>query len=103
MMFTNNWKADQAKRTKTEPDFVSILEQILNLNTQKKVSTSRSMKIAFKATETKKSAGHSQLSCFYCGKNEYIKEKYYYKYSKQASQSFQNCFKDQIANLKSKN
>lgn len=35
-MFTNNWKANQAKDAKIELDFDSILEQILNLDTQKK-------------------------------------------------------------------
>ena len=38
MMLTNNQKAEQAKGTKTEPEFDSILEQTLSLDTQKKTS-----------------------------------------------------------------
>ena len=103
MMFTNNQKADQTKSTKTKPDFNSILEQILNLDMQKKVSKSRLMKNASKTTETKKLTGHFHPLCPYCSKGGHIEEKYYYKYPKQASQSFQDRFKDWIANLKSKN
>lgn len=104
MMLTNNRKADQAKGIKTEPDFDSILEQILNLDTQKKkVSESRSMKSASKATETKKSTGPSHPPCPYCNKGGHIEEKCYYKYPEQASQSFRDRFKDRIADLKSKN
>lgn len=35
MMLTNNRKADEAKGVKTEPEFESILEQVLSLDTQK--------------------------------------------------------------------
>ena len=103
IMLTNNRKADQARGTKTELSFDSILEQILNLDTQKKVSKSRSMKSASKAIETKKSTDHSHPPCLYYNKGGHIEEKCYYKYPKQASQSFRDRFKDQIANLKSKN
>ena len=48
MMLNYNRKAAQAKGKKTEPDFDSILEQILNLDTQKKTSEARSMKSALK-------------------------------------------------------
>ena len=41
MMLSNNRKADQARGSKSELDFDSILEQILNLDTQKKVSEKR--------------------------------------------------------------
>lgn len=61
------------------------------------------MKSVSKATETKKSTGHSHPPCFYYSKNGHIEEKCYYKYPEQASQSFQDCFKDWIADLKSKN
>ena len=44
MMLTNNRKADQAKVAQTEPEFDSILEQVLSLDTKKKVSKPRSMK-----------------------------------------------------------
>lgn len=53
MMLNNNRKAAQAKGEKTEPDFDSILEQILNLNTQKKTSEARSMKSALRPREKK--------------------------------------------------
>ena len=38
MMLTNNRKADQAQCAKTEPEFDSILEQDLSLDTQKKLA-----------------------------------------------------------------
>ena len=93
-MLTNNQKADQTKSTKSKPDFNSILEQILNLGTQKKVSKSRSIKSAFKAIETKKSTDYSYPPCPYYSKNGHIKEKCYYKYPEQASQSFWDRFED---------
>ena len=102
MMLTNNRKADQARGSKTELDFDSILEQILNLDTQKKVSESRSMKSASKAIETKKSTGQPHPPCPYCSKGGHIEEKCYYKYPEQASQSFRDRFKDRIADLRSK-
>lgn len=61
------------------------------------------MKSASKATKTKKSTGHSHLLCPCWSKDGYIEEKCYYKYPEQANQSFQDRFKDRIANLKSKN
>ena len=36
MKLTNNRKADQAKGTKKKPEFDSILERVLSLDTQKK-------------------------------------------------------------------
>ncbi len=38
IILTNDQKADQAKSNKTEPNFNNILEQTLELDTQKKVS-----------------------------------------------------------------
>lgn len=103
MMLTINRKDDQARGSKAKLDFDNILEQILNLDTQKKVSKSRSMKSASKATETKKPIGHSHLSYPYYSKSGHIKEICYYKHLQQAKQSFQERFKDRIADLKSKN
>ena len=68
MMDTNNRKADQANGVKAEPVFESILEQVLSLDTRKKVGEPRSMKSASKATEAKKTLGSSTLSCLYCKK-----------------------------------
>ena len=59
MMLTKNRKTDQAKGIKIELDFDSILEKILNLDTQKKVREFKSIKSESKVTETKKSTGHS--------------------------------------------
>ena len=70
MMLSNNQKAEQAKGTKTEPEFDSILEQILSLDTQKNTSESRSMKTASK--EAKKSAGTTVIPCPYCEKGGHI-------------------------------
>ena len=61
-MLINNRKAEQAKGTKTELYFGSILDQILNLDTQKKVSESRLMKSVSTATDPKKSTSHSHPS-----------------------------------------
>lgn len=61
------------------------------------------MKRASKATETKKSNGHSHSPCPYCSKYGHMEEKCYYKHPEQASPSFRDCFKDWIADLKSKN
>lgn len=56
MILNINRKAEQAKGYKTKPDFDSILEQILNLDTQKKASKARSMKSAFKPKKKIKSS-----------------------------------------------
>lgn len=66
MMDTNHRKADQA--IKAEPVFESILEQVLSLDTRKKVGESRSMKSASKAIEANKKLSSSTLSCLYCKK-----------------------------------
>ena len=100
MMLTNNRKAEQAKGTKTQPEFDSILEQILSLDTQKKTSESRSMKTASK--ETKKSAVTTIFPCPYCRKGGHIEDKCYYKHPERASDSFRERFKDRIADLKSR-
>ena len=76
-MFTNNQKAKQTKDIKTESDFNIILKQILNLDTQKKVTKSRLMKNASKTAKFKKSTGHP---CSYYIKSGHIVEKYSYKY-----------------------
>ena len=75
MILTNNWKAYQATVSKTEVDFNSILEQILNLYTQKKVSKSKSMKNTFKAIKTKKSTSQPYPPCLYYSKNRDIEKK----------------------------
>ena len=103
MMLTNKRKADQAKGAKTEPEFDSILEQVLSLDTQKKVSESRSMKSTSKATETKKSPSSSTLSCPYCKKSGHTEDKCYYKHPERASEGFRERFKSRIADLKSRN
>lgn len=56
IMLNNNRKAKQAKKQKTEPDFGSILEQILNLNTQKKTNKAQLMKSASKPRKKQKSS-----------------------------------------------
>ncbi len=103
MMLTNNRKANQVKGAKTEPEFDSILEQVLSLDTQKKVSESRSMKNAFKATEAKKTPSFSMLSCPYCKKSGHTKDKCYYKHPERASEGFRERFKGRIIDLKSRN
>ena len=93
MMLTNNRKADQARGTKQEPQFDFILEQVLSLDTQKKVSKFPSMKSASKVTDVRKSPSSSKLSCPYYKKSGHIEEKYYYKHLKQASEGFRKRFK----------
>ncbi len=103
MMLTNNIKTDLAKGVKTEPEFDSILEQVLSLDIQKKVSESRSMKSASKATEAKKTPRSSTLSYSYCKKSGHTEDKCYYKHSARASDSFCEQFKSRIVDLKSRN
>lgn len=61
MMLNNKREAQQARGKETEPSSTmswsrySILEQILNLDTQEKINEARSMKSAFKPKEKKKS------------------------------------------------
>lgn len=99
MMLTNNRKATQAKGNKTELEFDLILEQILNLDTQKKTSESRSMKISSKPRDSKKILGPSTDSCPYCNKTGHPEDKCYYKHPDRASESFRERFKDRIADL----
>ena len=103
MMLTNNRKADQAKGIKDEIDFDSILEQVLSLDTQKKVSESRSMKSASKGIEARKPLSSSTISCPYCKKSGHTEDKCYYKHPERASESFRERFKGRIADLKSRN
>ena len=103
MMLTNNRKADQAKRVKTKPEFDSILEQVFSLDTQKKVSESRSMKSASKAKEAKKTPSSSTPSCPYCKKSGHTEDKCYYKHPERASEGFRERFKGRIVDLKSCN
>lgn len=102
MMLTNNRKAEQAKETKTEPDFDSIFEQVLSLDTQKKTNASRSMKTAAKGNESKKPSIALTISCPYCSKGDHTEDKYYYKHPKRASESFRKRFKTRIADLRSR-
>ncbi len=102
-MPTNNRKGDQAKGAKTEPEFDSILEQVLSLDTQKKISESRSMRSASKATEAKKTPSSSMLSCPYCKKSGNTEDKCYYKHPKRASEGFRDQFEGRIVDLKSRN
>lgn len=85
MMLNNSYKADQAKRLKTELGFDFILEQIFNLHSQCKISDTKSMKISFKLKDKKKN-----LKDFYpyCLRPSHIEEKFYYKHFKHASQKF---------------
>lgn len=79
MMLTNNRKAAQAKGDKDAkhvPDFDSILEQILSLDTQKKSSESRSMKSSSKPNEAKKSTGTTQDAYPYCNKGGHSEDNY---------------------------
>lgn len=103
MMLTNNRKADQAEGIKAELEFDPILEQVLSLDTQKKVSESRSMKSASMATEAKKILSSSTLSCPYCKKSGHTGDKCYYKHPERASEGFRDRFKGRIADLKSRN
>lgn len=106
MMLTNNRKAAQAKGGKEatfEPDFDSILEQILNLDTQNKSSESRFMKSSSKPNESKKSAGPTPDACPYCNKGGQPEDKCYYKHPERASESFPERFKTRIADLKARN
>lgn len=83
-MLTYNWKVIQSKVGKDaifEPDFDSILEQILNLDIEKNLSKSWSMKSLCKLNENKKLAGPTLDTYFYCNKSSYSKNKCYYKYS----------------------
>ncbi len=103
MMLNNNLKvSEQSQKTKIEPDFDSILEQILNLDTQKKTSEARSMKSAFKPKEKKKSGTESLDLCPYCTRPGHLEEKCYYKHLERASEDFRQRFQNRIKELRSK-
>ncbi len=99
MMLNNSRKAKQARGVKTEPEFDFILEQILNLDTQRKTSEARFMKSSSKPKDKKKDPGDL---CPYCLRPYHIEEKCYYKHPERANQNFQERFKDRIRELQSK-
>ncbi len=99
MMLNNSRKVGQARQIKTEPGFDFILEQILNLESQRKCPEARSMKSPSKPKDKKK---HSGDLCLYCSRPGHFEEKCYYKHPERASQNFQEMFKDQIMELQSK-
>lgn len=101
-MLNNNQRAKQAKGQKIEPDFDSILEQILNFDTQKKASEARSMKSASKPREKKRSSAEPFSLCLYCSKPGHPQEKCYYKHPKRASKDFRQKFQNCIKELQSK-
>ena len=103
MMLNNNRKASkQSQKTKIEPDFDSILEQILNLDTQKKTSEARSMKSALKPKEKKKSSTEPSDLCPYCTRPGHLEEKCYYKHPERASEDLRQRFQSRIKELRSK-
>ena len=103
MMLNNNRKAsEQSQKTKVEPDFDSILEQILNLDTQKKTSEARSMKSALKPKEKKKSSTEPSDLCPYCARPGHFEEKCYYKHSERTSEDFRQRFQNRIKELRFK-
>lgn len=71
-MLNNSCKVKQAKRLKTDPGFDSILEQILNLDSQCKTSEARFMKSLSQSKDRKK---HSRDLCPYCSRPGHIEEK----------------------------
>ena len=102
MMLTNNRKGNQAKGEKIEVEFDSILEQILNLDTQKKTSEARSMKSVSKPKEKRKASVESLNLCPYCSRPGHPEEKCYYKYPERASEDFRLKFQTRIKDLRSK-
>ncbi len=84
-ILNNSRKAEQAKGVKTEPGFDFILEQILNLETQRKGSEARSMKSSSKLKDKKKDP---RDLCHYYSRPDHIREKRYYKHPEHASQNF---------------
>lgn len=87
-MLNSNQKAAQAKTRKAMSDFEFILKQILNLDTQKKISKSWSIKSPSKSKEKEKSSTESLDLCLYCIKPGYIKNKYYYKHPERVNKDF---------------
>ncbi len=88
IMPNNKRKAKRIKEKKTESDFDSILEQILNLDTQKKTSKAQSMKSASKPEEKKKSNTEPLGSCLYYTRPSHFEEQCYYKHQECASKDF---------------
>ncbi len=99
MMLNNSRKAEQAKGVKSEPGFDFILEQILNLDTQRQSSEARSMKSLSRPKDRKKDPGDL---CLYCSRPGHIEKKCYYKHPERASQNFREKFKDRIREFQSK-
>lgn len=85
MMLINSRKAEEVKGVKTEHGFGFILEQILNLDTQRKCSEARSMKISSKPKDKKRGLGDH---CPYCSRPGHDEEKCYNKHPERASQDF---------------
>lgn len=102
MMLNNNRKAAQAKGEKTEPDFGSILERILNLDTQKKTSEARSMMSALRPREREKPSTESSEICPYSSRPGQTEEKSYYKHQERASEDFRQKFQNRIKEFQSK-
>lgn len=103
IMFTNNRKADQAKSVKALTKFNSILEQLLSLDTKKKVGKFQSMKSSSNAIEAKQTPSFWTLSCPHCKKSSHKEDKCYYKYPEQTSEGFREQLKGWIVDLKSHN
>lgn len=85
MMLINSRKAEEAKGVKTEHGFGFILEQIPNLDTQRKCSEARSMKISSKPKDKKRGLGDH---CPYCSRPGHDEENCYNKHPERASQNF---------------
>lgn len=81
MMLNNSQKAEQVKSTKSDPGFDFILEQILNLDTQRKSTEARSIKSYSKPKNRKKDPGDL---CPYCSRPGHVEEKCYYIQNAQA-------------------
>lgn len=99
MMLTNNRKVNQAKGEKIDVEFDSILEQILNLDTQKKTSEARSMKSVSKQKEKRLASVESLNLCPYCSRPGHPEEKCYYKCPERASEDFRLKFQTRIKDL----
>ena len=86
MMLNNSRKAKQAKGVKFEPGFDFILEQTLNLDTQRKSSEARFMKNSSPPMDRKKDPGDL---CPYCSRPCHIEEKCYYKHPNVQAKTFE--------------
>lgn len=99
MMLMNNQKGKQAKVIKSKSDLNSILEQVLSLDTENKISEFRSLKTAAKENELKKASIAPTISGLYSSKKDHTKDKCYYKHRERSSKSFRERFKTRIADL----